>query len=118
MLDTVLVYLLSPLLLTLAELGDLEVLKSYFLLLDLSPNFLVTLKLLNLEGCGACGFYIAALCKTSPAPWWLFSVSTWRVLQLRFPSVFSSQPMIDVLHIFSSTIKRVSLSPHQSSLSL
>ena len=53
MLDTVLVYLLSPLLLTLAELGDLEVLKSYFLLLDLSPNFLAPLELLNLEGRGA-----------------------------------------------------------------
>ena len=49
MLDTVFVYLLFPLLLTLAELGDLEVLESYFLLLDLSPNFLAPLELLNLK---------------------------------------------------------------------
>ena len=49
MLDTVFVYLLFPLLLTLAELGDLEVLKSHFLLLDLSPNFLAPLELLNLK---------------------------------------------------------------------
>ena len=49
MLDTVFVYLLFPLLLTLAELGDLEVFESYFLLLDLSPNFLTLLEFLNLE---------------------------------------------------------------------
>ena len=75
MLDTVFVYLLFPLLFTLAELGDLEVLKSYFLLLDFSPNFLTPLELLNLEGHVMREDSLQLISQTSPAPWWLFSAS-------------------------------------------